>query len=309
MPATSPTSLAKPVGDESAHGAVVSGQLLRDFLELAKPEITFLVAISALAGFLLGSPADLNWLVLMVTMVGVALSSAGASMLNHAYEAEWDAAMKRTAARPIPSGRVTPESAKRTGFILVAAGVGLLCPLTNPLTAILAGIAAALYVYVYTPLKRRTTWNTLIGTIPGALPALGGWTAATNNLELGGWAIFLVLAAWQMPHFLALAWMYRKDYARGGFAMVSVRDKGGRRTASETMFYTVALVGASVLPFVLDVAGAFYLAGAIVLGAWFLLRSLRFLLGRTSTTARAVLTVSVYYIPLLVVLIVVDRLL
>lgn len=283
--------------------------VLRDYLELAKPEITFLVVISALAGFLLGSPGDLQWLTLAVTAIGVALTSGGAAMLNHAVEAEWDGRMKRTAGRPIPMGRISQASARNTGFILAAAGIGLLCPLTNPLTAVLAGLAVVLYVYVYTPLKRQTHWNTLIGTLPGALPALGGWTAATGNLHAGGWAIFLILAVWQMPHFLALAWMYRKDYARGGFAMVSVDDDDGSRTSGQTLFYTALLVLVSILPFSFGTAGLVYVGGAVVLGAWFLVRAVDFRVERTAAAARRVLVASIYYIPLLVVFIVVDRLL
>ena len=293
---------------DASVSASESSSLLRDYFILTKPEITFLVAISALAGFLLGSPGGVDWFTLIVTIVGVALSSAGAAMLNHTAEAELDAAMKRTSGRPIASGRVAPQQARYVGFGLIAAGIGLLCPLTNPLTAILAGLAAVAYVYVYTPLKRKTEWNTLIGTIPGALPALGGWTAATGNLHAGGWAIFLILAAWQMPHFLALAWMYRKDYARGGFAMTSVNDPTGKRTAGQSMFYTVVMVLVSILPFTLGLAGMLYLVGVIVLGGGFLVYSWRFLKNRTGQTARGVLKASIYYIPLLVALIAVDHL-
>ncbi len=309
MPTTQPdiTSSATTQTDQVTDLRTTGG-ILRDYLELAKPEITFLVVISALAGFLLGSPGDIDWMKLIVTSVGVALSSGGAAMLNHVVEAEFDGSMKRTSGRPIPMGRVSPVAARNTGFLLGAAGIGLICPLVNPLTAILAGIAFVMYVYVYTPLKRRTDWNTLVGTLPGSLPALGGWTAATGNLHAGGWAIFLILAAWQMPHFLALAWMYRKDYTRGGFEMVSVDDPEGVRTSGQTVFYTVVLLIVSVLPFAFGNAGLVYLIGALALGIWFLVHSIRFRLNRTGTMARAVLKASIYYIPLLVVLIVVDRL-
>lgn len=309
MPSTSSQDIShRPAAATTAAAAEPARSLLRDYVELAKPEITFLVAISALAGFLLGSPGDLDWLKLIITSVGVTLTSGGAAMLNHAFEAELDGRMKRTAGRPIPMGRVSRTAARNTGYALAAAGIGLICPLINPLTAILAGLAVVMYVFVYTPLKRETDWNTLIGTIPGALPALGGWTAATGNLHAGGWAIFLILAAWQMPHFLALAWMYRKDYARGGFAMVSVDDEDGRRTAGQTLFYTVLLALAGFAPFLLGNAGWVYLAGSMALGIWFLFRSVRFWIRRTAPAARSVLVASIYYIPLLVVLIVVDRL-
>lgn len=307
MPRRSRTDIAPTAASAAVAEHQTTGGVFRDYLELAKPEITFLVVISALAGFLLGSPGDIDWFKLIITSIGVAMTSGGAAMLNHVVEAEWDGQMKRTAHRPIPMQRISKKAARNTGFLLGAAGIGLICPLVNPLTAILAGIAFVMYVYVYTPLKRRTDWNTLIGTIPGSLPALGGWTAATGNLHAGGWAIFLILAAWQMPHFLALAWMYRKDYSRGGFEMVSVDDPDGVRTSGQTLFYTVVLLAVSVLPFVLGHAGLVYFLGSLALGAWFLLHAIRFRLRRTGTLARAVLKASIYYIPLLVALIVIDR--
>lgn len=167
-------------------------QTFRDYLELTKPEISFLVGISALAGFLLGAET-IDWPLLAVTLVGTVLTAGGVGALNHYLEIDFDAMMRRTANRPLPAGRVAPNHARTFGYVLVTAGVGLLCPLTNPLTGTLAALTVVLYLWVYTPLKRATKYNTLIGTIPGALPALGGWTAATNNLHGGGWAIFLIL--------------------------------------------------------------------------------------------------------------------
>lgn len=280
----------------------------RDYLTLTKPEITFLVVISAVAGFLLGSPASVDWLRLVVLIVGVAMTSAGAAMLNHYVEAPIDASMKRTAGRPIPAGLIPGVHARNGGYLLGAAGIGLLCPLTNPLTAILAGLAFVLYVFVYTPLKLRSTWNTLMGTLPGALPALGGWTAATGNLYPGGWTIFAILAVWQMPHFLSLAWMYRKDYARGGFAMVSVNDDTGRRTSGESLAYTVLLLPISLSPIFFASAGWVYGLGVIPLGIYFTVKSYRFFQLRSAGSARAVLKASIYYIPALVALLIVDRL-
>jgi heme o synthase len=288
--------------------AVRDSATWRDYLTLTKPEITFLVVISAVAGFLLGSPASVDWFRLVVLIVGVAMTSAGAAMLNHYVEASLDASMKRTAGRPIPSGLIPGIHARNGGYLLGAAGIGLLCPLTNPLTAILAGLAFALYVYVYTPLKLRSTWNTLMGTLPGALPALGGWTAATGNLYPGGWTIFAILAVWQMPHFLSLAWMYRKDYARGGFAMVSVNDDSGRRTSGESLAYTVLLLPISLSPIVFASAGWIYALGVIPLGVYFTIKSYRFFRMRTANSARGVLTASIYYIPALVALLILDRL-
>jgi protoheme IX farnesyltransferase len=280
--------------------------LAADLWALAKPEISFLVTLSAAAGFLLGMRGALPVLDFAVTLAGVFLSAGGAGALNHYLERDFDAQMKRTNERALPAGRVSPRLVLYYGLALVAAGVGLLCPLVGPLTAALALLTVGLYLFVYTPLKRKTTLNTLVGTVPGALPALGGYAAATGGLGAGGWAIFAVLACWQMPHFLALAWMYRKDYTRGGYAMVSGTDPSGRRTAGQAVFFCVLLLAASVLPFLTGDAGWLYLAGALPLGGWFFAESLRFLGERTGLRARSLLKVSIYYVPLLLVFIATD---
>jgi len=280
----------------------------RDWFSLTKPEITFLVVISALAGFVLASENGIDGWLLVWTLTGIGLSSAGGCALNHYLERELDATMKRTAYRPIPSGRISPEAAKWYGFALVAAGVGLLCPLTNPLTGVMAAATVALYLFVYTPMKRTSTWNTLVGTLPGALPVLGGWTAVTGTVGAGGWALFGVLLCWQMPHFFALAWMYRKDYEKGGFAMLTVFDTTGKATAHQMVFFSVAMIGFSVVPVYLGLSSWIYLAGALGLGLWFMLPVSRFYLTRSVFHARQVLKASVLYIPLLLAAIVLDRL-
>ncbi len=282
-------------------------QLLLDYLTLSKPEITFLVTISALAGFLLGSPNGVDGWTLCWALIGIPLVSGGGGALNHYLERTHDRSMRRTSSRPLPAGRIRPESARTFGYVLIAAGLAILCPLTNPLTGILAAISVALYLYVYTPMKRITSYNTLVGTIPGALPALGGWTAATGNLDLGGWAIFLILLAWQMPHFLSLAWMYRKDYERAGFRMWTVGDETGTRTTRLTLAFTILMIGASILPWILNLSGTVYLIGSLILGAWFMISVTRFCLSKSVQDARLVLMGSVKYIPLLLLLIVVDR--
>ncbi len=280
----------------------------RDYWTLTKPEISFLVMISSLAGFLLGSPGPIDVWRLLATMVGVTLTSGGSGVLNHYLERRIDVRMRRTAKRPLATGRIAPEVARNFGMLLVAAGLGILCPLTNPLTGMLAALTVVLYLYVYTPLKRVTKYNTLVGTLPGALPALGGFTAATNTAGAGGWALFAILLCWQMPHFFSLAWMYRKDYARAGYRMLPVVEPDGRSTGRQTLLFTVLLVFASVLPVVADVAGVLYLAGAVALGLWFLRPVVRFYRTLSVQDARRVLMASVLYIPLLVALIVVDRL-
>lgn len=281
----------------------------RDWLTLTKPEITFLVTISSLAGFILGSGDAIAGWTLLWAMIGIPLTSAGGAVLNHVIEREHDAVMKRTAKRPIPAGRIQPDHAMWFGLGLVAAGLGVLCPLTNPLTGVLAALTVVLYLFVYTPLKRRSTLNTLVGTIPGALPALGGWTAATGGFGWGGWALFGVLLCWQMPHFFSLAWMYRQDYARAGYEMLPVAEPDGRSLVRQTVAFSVGMIGFSVVPVLLGISGAAYLAAALLLGAWFMLPVMRFACTRSVQHARGVLKASVMYIPLLLAAIVIDRLL
>ena len=281
--------------------------VLRDYWTLCKPEISLVVVLSSVAGFLLGTPGNVDLLTLSSLIVGVFLTSGGVGALNQYFERDFDASMRRTAARPIPAGRVSPAAAFRFGTLLVIAGVGLLCPLTNPLTGILAAATALLYVFVYTPLKRTTTLNTIVGTVPGALPALGGWTAATGNMDLGGWILFAILVAWQMPHFLSLAWMYRKDYARAGYRMTpSVH--GLRSTMIQTIGWSLALIPLGVWPWLVGLTGAPYGIGALLLGVWFQLPVYRFWRRPSSVTARQVLLASVAYIPALLLLLIADRL-
>ncbi|SHK14934.1 heme o synthase [Rhodothermus profundi] len=277
--------------------------------ELTKPEITFQVTLSALAGYLLGTPAALNGWHLLGTLTGIGLTAAGVGALNHYLERDYDAAMRRTARRPLPSKRISPATARYLGLFLVFAGIGLLCPVANALTAALAIATVLLYLYVYTPLKRRTKYNTLIGTIPGALPALGGWTAATGTLEPGGWTLFAILAVWQMPHFLSLAWMYRKDYERAHYQMLPVVEPDGRSTAWQTLGFTALLLPLGISPYLAGVAGLVYLVGAVLLGLYFLWPAWTFFRTRHVQDARRVLIASVVYIPALTGLIVLDWLL
>jgi len=280
--------------------------VLRDYWTLTKPEISFLVVVSALAGYLLGAPAGLDGWTLLITLIGVGLCAGGVGMLNHLIEHDLDAQMKRTMDRPLPAGRVSASTVRAVGAGMVCAGVGALCPLVNPLTAILAALTAILYLFVYTPLKQTTKWNTLIGTVPGALPALGGYTAATGDVGPAGWAIFAILVCWQMPHFLSLAWMYRKDYARGGYAMLPVVEPSGTSTAIQTVLFTALLLGVSLLPTWFGAMGWLYAMGALPLGLWFLWTTLAFYRERTGQQARRVLKASIVYIPVLVLFIVVD---
>lgn len=281
--------------------------LLRDYFELTKPEITLLVTLSSVGGFVLAPTEFFDAFRFFFLLIGVTLTSAGASALNHWMERERDGTMRRTMSRPLPSGRISSPAARNFGSLLLAAGVALLCPLTNPLTGVLALAAALLYLFVYTPLKHRTKWNTLVGTLPGALPALGGWTAATGSIGWGGVAAFSILVAWQMPHFLSLAWMYRKDYERGGHLMLPNVDPSGRSTVHQTLFFSVLLTALSFWPAVLMLAGWLYTVAAVGLGAWIISSAFVFYRTYHVRDAKRVLKVSIYYIPALVLALILDR--
>lgn len=297
---------APPV-DAVAGRSIWKSKLVRDYIDLTKPEITFLVVLSSVGGFVLASSHTFAIGSFLVLVIGVCLTSAGAGALNHWLERDEDSLMRRTMNRPLPDGRISPKAARNYGCTLIAAGVGLLCPLTNPLTGVMALAAALIYLYVYTPLKQHSTWNTLVGTIPGALPALGGWTAATGSIGLGGAAMFGILAAWQMPHFLSLAWMYRKDYARAGYVMLPVAEPDGASTVRQTLFYTLVLVILSFVPNILGLSGWLYGIGAAALGCWFLQSAAAFYRSYSVQDARRVLRVSIGYIPALVLLLILDR--
>lgn len=301
-----PAVAVAPAASDAKASSRSMGAVLWDYLVLAKPEISSVVTLSAFAGFLLGSPAGLDGGVLLWAMLGTALCAGGVGMLNHVFERRYDAWMKRTASRPLPDGRVDPDRARDVGVLLVCAAVGILCPLVNALTAVLAAVTAVLYLFVYTPLKRITKWNTLVGTVPGALPALGGYTAATGHLGPGGWAVFGILACWQMPHFLSLAWMYRKDYERGDYAMLPVVEPEGDSTAAQMIGFAALLVPMSVVPVLTGAAGWIYGLGVVPLGLWFLWTTIIFHGERTGQKARRVLKASVFYIPALVALLLVD---
>lgn len=282
--------------------------LLTDLFELTKPEISFVVAISAVVGFVLGSGDHVNWWLLFHTIVGVCLSSAGGAILNHYIERDLDKTMKRTARRPLAEGRLLPLPVLVLGLFVSTLGVAYVHVFVNFVTMILSAATIVLYVAVYTPLKRMTKYNTLVGTLPGALPALGGWTAATETIAWPGLLMLGLLVTWQMPHFLAIAWMYRQDYERGGFKMLSVVEPDGRSTVVQTVFYTALCVGFSLSLLLTNLVGMLYISGAVLLGSYFMTISLQFYRDNSHQNARKVLLASVMYIPLLLLCIVVDRL-
>jgi protoheme IX farnesyltransferase len=286
-----------------------AGVRLRDLLALAKSGITAMVALSAASGMLLaaddGPTQPALWL---HTLLGTALVAAGASALNQVVERDVDALMRRTAQRPLPAGRLQPDAAVLWAALLAGGGLLELALGANLLAAALAAATLLGYVGVYTPLKRKSSLSTVVGAIPGAVPPMIGWAAVTGTLGPGAWALFALLFFWQMPHFLAIAWIYRADYARGGFPMLSVDDADGLRTSRQALIYCAALVPVSLLPAALGLAGGVYFAGALVAGAWFLTASAAFALDRSAAAAKRLMLVSVFYLPAVLAALAADRL-
>ncbi len=281
---------------------------LMDYLTLTKPELTFLSVLTALAGFLLGTGLALEPLILFHTLLGTALVGGGAGALNELIERKYDGLMKRTENRPLPSGRLGPWEAGSFGGGIALAGMVELAVFVNPLTAFLAAATLVSYLWLYTPLKRITPLATLIGAFPGAIPPLMGWTAAGRAVDLWGLCLFGILFFWQMPHFLSLAWMYRRDYGRAGYRLLSVLDQSGKRSARQVLIYTAALVAATMIPWATGMFGWLYLAGALATGLAFLGTGWRFHRTRSNGDARKVFTASLVYLPALMLVMILDRL-
>lgn len=283
------------------------GALAADLAELTKARITLMVVVTTAAGFLLASGGTIAGMLLAHALVGTALVAAGAGALNQVIERDADALMRRTADRPIPAGRIDPDAALLYGVTLAVAGLAYLALAVNLLTSLLAAATLAGYIFVYTPLKRVSSLATLVGAVPGAVPPMMGWTAARDSIDAGAWALFGILFLWQLPHFLAIAWMYRADYARGGFPMLPVVDPEGGRTARQMILYAAALVPVSLLPSALGLTGAVYFLGALALGLAFLGFAVAFDRARTGRAARHLLLVSVVYLPAILAVMLLDR--
>lgn len=281
---------------------------MKALLELAKPRITALVALCAAAGYALASRGPLDWPRLAWTMAGVALASASTGCLNQVLESDLDERMNRTRRRPIPEGRVTPAAAHALGLVWGAAGLGLLAWKVNASACALTAFTLASYLLVYTPMKRFSPLSTWVGAVPGALPPVIGWTAAGGALDASAAALFSVQFLWQMPHFLALAWLYRDDYARGGYRVVSVTDPSGVLLARQMAATAALLLAASAAPFALGLAGRAYLAAALALGGAFLALSLSAARALDSASARRVFLASLAYLPLVLGALVADKL-
>ncbi len=280
---------------------------LSAFVELTKPRIAFMLVLTSAAGFYLGNVGAFDWVLFANAMIGITLLAFGVATLNQWVERRTDPLMSRTARRPLPTGRVTPNEAFIFGIAQTVVAQVYLFALVNPLTAALGLVVIIGYVLMYTPLKTRTSASTAIGAIPGAMPPLMGWTSSANEISLGGWALFTVLFLWQFPHFLAIAWMYREQYAKAGIKMLPVVEPSGRLTARQIVLFTIMLVPASLAPFFLGFGGVFFLIGATVLGVWFLYESIATARAKTTERARKLLMVSVIYLPLYFILLALDH--
>lgn len=280
---------------------------LADYWELTKPEVTFLVVTTTLAGFYLGARGTLDWVRLLHTLVGTALVAAGTATLNQFFERDVDARMRRTARRPLPAGRLRPSQALAFGIALAVVGGIELALAVNLLSSFLALFTLASYLLLYTPLKKKTNLCTVVGAFPGAMPVLIGWVAAGRGLEPAAWILYAILFFWQFPHFLAIAWLYREDYARGGIVMLPPRDSSGKTTARQIVFFSLALLPTTLAPTLLGMAGPTYFVGALVLGLGFLYFAVRLAVSRTLVEARWLLHASVIYLPLVYGLMMLDK--
>jgi protoheme IX farnesyltransferase len=297
----------KEVSAEILNTASIVKSWTAVFADLVKARLTMLVLLTTFVGFYVGERGAVNFLQMFHALFGTALVASGAAALNQLLERDYDAKMRRTAGRPLPSGRLQPTTVMLFGGICSVIGLVYLALLVNLLTSVVGAVTSISYLFIYTPLKRVTWTNTLVGAIPGALPPLMGWTAARNELGGEGWALFAILAFWQLPHFFAIAWMYRDDYAKAGFIMLPNVDADGSRTGQQAVVNTVALFAASLCPFFFKMAGITYLVAAILLGAGFLFYAVQFSRQLTIVRARQLFLASIIYLPLLLTALVWDK--
>ncbi len=278
-----------------------------DYVTLTKPRLNLLVVMTTLVAYYVGRRTGAPLAELVHTVLGTTLVAAGASALNQVWERDTDKLMRRTRRRPLPDARLAVGPARWFGVALTAAGLIELWALVNPLSAMVALVTMLTYVVWYTPLKLRSSLSTIVGAIPGALPALIGWAAATNSLSLPGWALFAIVFMWQMPHFLAIAWMHRDDYARAGMPLLPVIEPDGRSTGRQAVLYAAATLPVSLLPSAVGLAGPRYLAAALVLGAIVLWLAFEFAATRSHASARRLFFATIIYLPLLWLVLVLDH--
>lgn len=299
----------KPTPADITHAmsATQRSSTVSDYIALTKPRLNLLVVVTSAAGYYLGSASSPDLVNMAQAVVGTALVAGGSAVLNQVYERDTDARMRRTRLRPLPDQRVAPVEAAVYGSVLSVAGVGILALATNWVAAALALATLLIYLVVYTPMKRTSTLSTLVGAVPGALPAVIGWSASRGDIALGGWTLFAIVFLWQIPHFMAIAWMYRDDYGRAGFPMLPVVEPDGMRTGQQALLYAAALLPVSLGPTVVGLAGWVYFAVALVLGVALLLLSARFARARTDQSARALFLASIIYLPLIWAAMVLDH--
>jgi protoheme IX farnesyltransferase len=281
--------------------------LLSDLMTLTKARLSLLVIITTFVGFLLAGTGSIDWLGLLNATLGTALAAAGAGALNQWMEVRVDRLMERTRNRPLPSGRMRPVTALAFGILLGVGGTAWLAWTCNAMSAYLSAATVVIYIAFYTPLKRKTSFCTIVGAVSGAIPPMIGWTAARPSLDLGAWVLFGVLFTWQMPHFLAIAWMYRDEYAQAGFVMLRRDDATGSSTAFESLAFTAALVAITFIPFWSGMLTDSYLAGALLLDAAIFGCALRFLVERSRNAARALFFASILFLPLILGLMVITK--
>lgn len=277
------------------------------FGELLKLRLTLLVLLTTLVGFYVGFRGPMNYALMLHTVFATALVAGGAAALNQLLERVHDAKMRRTAGRPLPSGRLQPTAVLIYGAACSAAGLIWLALAVNLLTSFLGAITLVLYLFVYTPMKRVTWLNTAIGAVPGALPPLMGWTAARDAVSAEGWVLFAILCFWQLPHFLAIAWIYREEYAKAGFVMLPLVDAEGFRTGRQAVSHALGLLPVSLFPFLLHLAGPVYLVSALMLGLGYLGCAVKFSRQLTLASARLLFLASILYLPLLFIVMVLDK--
>jgi protoheme IX farnesyltransferase len=289
---------------------IASSNVLFDYWELTKPEINFLIAITAAAGFWIGSPAappHFPWMPFIHTLLGTVFVASGAATLNQLIELRYDAQMRRTARRPLASGRIARSHALWFGILLSVFGVVYLAISTNTFASLLATLTLLSYLFLYTPLKRITPLCTLVGAIPGATPPLIGWTAACGHLDAAAWVLFAIVFLWQFPHFMSIAWMYREDYARAGYLVLPASKLRDRFVVWQSLLPALGLFIVGIVPALRGQSGIVYFAGALVLGVVFLYYSARFALQRSIVCARQLLFASILYLPVLFALLALDK--
>lgn len=285
-----------------------AGSAKEAYYELTKPNITLMILISTALGYYIGGNGVSDYGHFLITLLGSCLISAGSGALNHFAESETDKIMHRTNLRPIPAGIISSENAMAFGLLLILAGSGLLYWLINPATCVLALITSLMYLFVYTPLKKLTWLNTSIGAIPGSLPPIGGWVAATGTMDSEAWILFAILFFWQHPHFYAIALMFRDDYKKAGLKMLPVIEPDGSRTNRQIVWHAFLLIPVSIVPVYINLLGMFYFWAALALGVAYLISGLILAKQYSFDNARLVLKVSVFYLPILFLTIMVDKL-